>query len=470
MDLPGEKGGKGRPFPMKKRGSFMAGGMSLVAEGEVFMKKKEVVEKRPLGVYVHIPFCVKKCAYCDFLSFAAEDAAKEHYVEALCEEIHANAENASEYLVETVYFGGGTPSVLSVAQIERIMKAIQETFQVRGMEPEKPDKKKGRFGKKNRSEATEEPETPERRLERVLGGELAEITIEVNPGTVDAKKLQALYGLGFNRLSMGLQSAVESELACLGRIHTKEQFADCVKTAREAGFRNISGDLMSGLPNQTAESLTESIRFLLAQQPEHISVYSLQIEDGTAFSERYGENGPEKAQLPDEDTDRLMYELTGKLLAEAGYERYEISNYAKKGFESRHNSSYWQGTEYLGLGLGASSLMSNARFHNTADMEKYVAGAADPFSIREDIERLVQKEQMEEFMFLGLRMCRGIEKAEFKRRFKCEIETVYGDVMKRLTAQGVLAEAEGRVYLTPRGIDVSNVVLAEFLLDEFVRR
>ena len=191
---------------------------------------------------------------------------------------------------------------------------------------------------------------------------------------------------------------------------------------------------------------------------------------GTEFAKRYGEDGPEKSKLSDEDLDRAMYELTGKLLEEAGYTRYEISNYAKPGFESRHNSSYWTGREYLGIGLGASSLMSNARFHNTTDMEEYIGGAGDPFSLREDMERLVQKELMEEFMFLGLRMCKGIEKAEFKRRFKCDIETIYGDVMKRLVSQGVLAEAEGRVFLTPRGIDVSNVVLAEFLLDEFVRR
>ncbi len=439
------------------------------------MKKKEVAEKRPLGLYIHIPFCVKKCAYCDFLSFASDEATKERYVNALCEEIRANKENAEEYTVETVYFGGGTPSVLSVEQIGKIFGTVLDTFSVRGLEDEKlgkkekKEKKKSRFGKKN----AEEPilaETPEERLQRVLNGELAEVTIEVNPGTADREKFAALYGMGFNRLSMGLQSAVSSELSCLGRIHTKEQFAECVKSARAAGFRNISGDLMSGLPEQTESTLTESIRFLLAQQPEHISVYSLQIEDGTEFYKRYGEDGTEKAKLPDEDADRVMYELTGKLLEEAGYTRYEISNYAKEGFESRHNSSYWTGREYLGVGLGASSLMSNARFHNTTDMEEYIGGAGDPFSLREDMERLVQKELMEEFMFLGLRMCKGIEKAEFKRRFKCDIETVYGDVMKRLVSQGVLAEAEGRVFLTPRGIDVSNVVLAEFLLEEFVRR
>ncbi len=436
------------------------------------MKKKEVTEKRPLGLYIHIPFCVKKCAYCDFLSFASDDATKEQYVNALCEEIRANKENVEEYTVESIYFGGGTPSTLSIEQIGKIFGTVLDTFSVRGFEDEKSgkkEKKKLRLGKK-KAEEPEQTETPETRLQRVMNGELAEVTIEVNPGTADKEKFTALYELGFNRLSMGLQSAVASELSCLGRIHTKEQFAGCVKAAREAGFRNISGDLMSGLPNQTEETLTESIRFLLAQQPEHISVYSLQIEDGTEFAKRYGEDGPEKAKLPDEDADRAMYELTGKLLAEAGYERYEISNYAKPGFESRHNSSYWTGREYLGVGLGASSLMSNARFHNTTDMEEYIGGAGDPFSLREDMERLVQKELMEEFMFLGLRMCKGIEKAEFKRRFKCDIETIYGDVMKRLVSQGVLEEAEGKVFLTPRGIDVSNVVLAEFLLEEFVRR
>ena len=439
------------------------------------MKKKEVIEKRPLGLYIHIPFCVKKCAYCDFLSFPSDEDTKERYVNALCEEIRANEENVEEYLVETIYFGGGTPSVLSVEQIGKIFGTVLDTFAVRGFEDEKPgkkekkEKKKSRFGKR-KAEELMIAETSEERLQRVMSGELAEVTIEVNPGTADGEKFLALYEMGFNRLSMGLQSAVSSELSCLGRIHTKEQFAECVKAAREVGFRNISGDLMSGLPNQTEETLTESIRFLLAQQPEHISVYSLQIEEGTEFARRYGEDGPEKAQLPDEDADRKMYELTGRLLEEAGYTRYEISNYAKQGFESRHNSAYWTGREYLGVGLGASSLMSNARFHNTTDMEAYIGGVNDPFSLREDMERLVQKELMEEFMFLGLRMCKGIEKAEFKRRFKCDIETIYGDVMKRLVSQGVLAEAEGRVFLTPRGIDVSNVVLAEFLLDEFVRR
>ncbi|MCH5273165.1 MAG: radical SAM family heme chaperone HemW [Lachnospiraceae bacterium] len=435
------------------------------------MKGKEETVKRPLGVYIHIPFCVKKCAYCDFLSFPSEEESRERYVAALCDEIRANAENAKGYLVETIYFGGGTPSVLTTGQLGRIFTAILETFCVKGFERTEKAKKKGLFGKKKAADADGvTPETPEERAGRVKDGTLAEITIEVNPGTAGKEQLEALYALGFNRLSIGLQSAVPEELRALDRIHTREEFSGCMKAAREAGFRNISADLMSGLPGQTVDSLTESIRFLLGKQPEHISVYSLQLEEGTPFYERYGEGGTEAGRMPDEETDRRMYELTGELLAEAGYERYEISNYAKAGYESRHNSAYWIGTEYLGLGLGASSLMSNARFHNTAVMEEYLANAGEPLLLRSEVERLVEKEQMEEFMFLGLRMCRGIEKAEFKRRFGCEVETVYGDVMKRLAAQGVLAEADGKVFLTKRGIDVSNMVLAEFLLDEFVRR
>lgn len=435
------------------------------------MRGKEEAVKRPLGLYIHVPFCVRKCEYCDFLSFSSETETRERYTAALCKEIRANAENAQGYLVETIYFGGGTPSVLTVEQLGQIFAAVMETFEVRGFEREEKAKKKGLFRRKQTAEETEQlPETPEERAERVRSGALAEVTIEVNPGTAGEKQLAALYGLGFNRLSIGLQSAVPEELKALGRIHTREEFSACMEAARAAGFRNISADLMSGLPGQTESSLTESIRFLLEKQPEHISVYSLQLEEGTPFYQRYGEGGSERELLPDEETDRRMYELTGKLLAEAGYKRYEISNYARPGFESRHNSSYWLGTEYLGLGLGASSLMSNARFHNTTVLEEYLTNAGEPHLLRSEVERLVEKELMEEFMFLGLRMCRGIEKAEFKRRFRCEIETIYGDVMKRLTAQGVLAEADGRVFLTGRGIDVSNVVLAEFLLDEFVRR
>lgn len=437
-------------------------------------KEKEPGERRPLGLYVHIPFCVKKCDYCDFLSFPAGDETKEAYVNALCGEIRSNADNAADYEVATVYFGGGTPSVLSTEQLERIFQAITETFKVKGFsqKEDRAAKKKGfsLFGKKRETPLEIEEETPQMRLAGVLAGELAEITIEVNPGTVTPEDFRQLYRIGFNRISMGLQSSNENELKMLGRIHTAKDFSDAFAAARGAGFLNISGDLMSGFPRQSEESLTESIRFLTALTPEHISVYSLQLEENTKFFERYGENGPEHDRLLTEEEDRKLYDLTRTLLEKAGYKRYEISNYARTGYESRHNSSYWIGTEYLGLGLGASSLMSNARFHNTSDMQTYLENYAEPADIREDIERLVEKERMEEFMFLGLRMTEGVSKEEFLRRFKHPMETVYGPVLKKLISRGVLQESDGRVFLTDYGIDVSNVVLAEFLLDEFVRR
>lgn len=436
-------------------------------------EKNSAKERRPLGVYVHIPFCVKKCAYCDFLSFPADEATREKYVEALCAEIRANAENGGEYEVVTIYFGGGTPSVLKPKQLQRILTAVVETFQVKGM-PAAEEKKKERFhlfGRKKAAPLEEKPEeTPEQRVARVLSGELAEVTLEVNPGTVTKEDLRAFYEMGFNRISMGLQSSDAEELSNLGRIHTAGEFREAFLWAREAGFRNVNADLMSGLPHQTKETLARSIRFLTELAPEHISVYSLQLEENTEFSKRYGEGGTKHGELPGEDEDRELYVLTKQLLSEEGYERYEISNYAKKGYESRHNSSYWIGTEYLGCGLGASSLMSNARFHNVSDLKTYLEVSPDFPSMREDIDRLVEKERMEEFMFLGLRMCRGIEKAEFRRRFRKEIETVYGTVLKRLREQELLVEEDGRIFLTERGIDVSNVVLSEFLLDEFVRR
>lgn len=437
--------------------------------------KQETIKKKPLGVYVHIPFCVKKCDYCDFLSFPADDATRQAYVDALCEEIRANKEGTTEYKVRTIYFGGGTPSVLSTDQLQQIFDTLREVFDVTGMETEEPQKEtKGffsRFGKKKEEIPKEKPEeTPQMRLRKVQNGELCECTIEVNPGTVDAQKLSELYRMGFNRLSMGLQSADERELLMLGRIHSVKQFDEAFLAARKAGFCNISADLMSGLPGQTKETLTGSIKHLTELAPEHISVYSLQLEENTPFWKRYGENGPQKDEMLSEDEDRALYELTNGLLEQYGFHRYEISNYAKEGFESIHNSSYWIGVEYLGLGLGASSLLSNARFHNTSDMATYLKESKNLPEIREDIERLVEKERMEEFMFLGLRMTAGVSKEEFERRFGKKIETIYGAVLKKLTEEELIGEKEGRIYLTPRGIDVSNVVLADFLLDEFVRR
>lgn len=397
-----------------------------------FKKKKEMRELFPLGLYVHIPFCVKKCNYCDFLSAPATDLTKEQYVEVLCKEIRGYRELAKEYEVKTVYFGGGTPSVLNSVQMEMLMNAIRETF--------------------------------------VIDVAQAEITMEVNPGTVTKERLLAYHDLGINRLSIGVQSAREEELILLGRIHTFEEAKQCYAWAREAGFKNISLDVISALPKQTLSEYKETLDALIALNPEHISSYSLIVEEKTPFYERYSEGKEFESDLPDEDTDREMYAYTKKRLKEAGYERYEISNYAKPGYESRHNSSYWTGIPYIGAGLGASSLFTNARYHNEMNLETYLAAVQAGEDIRRDMERLVASEMMEEFMMLGLRMMKGISRAEFQKRFGCALETVYGQALKKLERNGLITISGDVVALTETGIDVSNQVFIEFIPEDFVRR
>jgi len=390
----------------------------------LFFKKKKAEPKKPLGLYVHIPFCIKKCNYCDFLSAPADDATKKRYVEALCKEIKGYKELTKEYELSTIYFGGGTPSVLEVSLLEQVLAVIKQTFAV---------------------------------------SMTAEVTIEVNPGTTTMEKLKRYRELGINRLSIGVQSAKEKELALLGRIHTFEDAENTVRWAREVGFDNLSMDLISALPGQTLEAYQENVEAILSLNPEHISSYSLIVEEGTPFFEQYGEGKANEKELPDEETDRAMYAYTKKRLMEAGYERYEISNYAKPGFESRHNSSYWTGTEYLGVGLGASSLFTNARYHNETDLMVYMEEVEAGTDVRREIERLVLEEQMEEFMILGLRRMRGVSRSEFQNRFGRPIETVYGSALKKLEKQGLLVLEGDTIALTELGIDVSNQVFVEFV-------
>lgn len=397
-----------------------------------FKKKKEKQERLPLGLYVHIPFCVKKCNYCDFLSAPATDLMKERYVEALCKEIRSYQAEAGEYELKTIYFGGGTPSVLNSVQIEMLLQAVRDTF--------------------------------------FVDMSAAEITMEANPGTVTKERLEAYRQLGVNRLSIGVQSARDEELQLLGRIHTFSEAKQCYFWAREAGFTNISLDVISALPGQTLSDYKETLEELIALNPEHISSYSLIIEEKTPFYELYSEGKEKEGDLPDEETDRQMYAYTKKRLQEAGYERYEISNYAKPGFESRHNSSYWTGIPYIGAGLGASSLFTNARYHNESDLQTYLKAVQEGEDIRRDIERLVAAEQMEEFMMLGLRMMKGVSRAKFQRRFGCAMETVYGQALKKLERNGLITVSEDTVALTEMGIDVSNQVFIEFIPEDFVRR
>lgn len=373
--------------------------------------------KKNLELYVHIPFCIRKCAYCDFLSMASTREQQKEYVKALEREILAAGE-LPDYEVSTVFFGGGTPSVPDAEDLVKILELLQHRFTF---------------------------------------SEHAEITLEANPGTLTRRKLELYRKAGFNRISLGCQSVHDEELKVLGRIHSFEEFLESWQMTREAGFANINVDLMSGLPGQTQESWEKSLTTIARLNPEHISAYSLIVEPGTPFASR-------KLDLPDEETERKMYECTGEILGSFGYTQYEISNYAKPGFACRHNIGYWKRTEYLGFGPGAASLLDNCRFTNTTEIERYLRESGRPDQIRESQEQLSEKDCMEEFMFLGLRMMEGISEAEFQKLFHRPPGEVYGHVLEKYLKSGFLWKKDGRIGLTREGISVSNVVMAEFLL------
>ena len=380
------------------------------------MKNKK---RTPLELYIHIPFCVQKCQYCDFLSGPSDQETKNRYIEALLNEILA-VQGVEAYEIVSVFIGGGTPSVLEAEAIASIIEAIQEKFYF----------------------------APE-----------VEITIEANPGTVDLEKLQIYHKSGINRLSLGLQSTDPSELKMLGRIHTYEEFLQSYQWAREAGFHNINIDMMFAIPGQTGEAWREHLYQVAELKPEHISAYSLIIEEGTPFAER-------ELDLPDEDTEYQMYEDTAAVLEEYGYHQYEISNYAKKGYTCRHNIGYWRRTEYLGLGLGAASLYEGRRFSNTRDMQEYLKFSGNTERIRKDIVELSRNDQIEEFMYLGLRMTEGVSEIDFEQNFGQKLEDIYGSVLKKYKETGFLEKIGTNWRFTRKGIHVSNHILAEFLLDE----
>ena len=383
--------------------------------------------RRELELYIHIPFCVKKCAYCDFLSGPASDQQIEEYVQALIEEIRYYKEFVKKYEVSTVFWGGGTPSLLTGEQMKVLMEALGQTFFIR---------------------------------------QNAEITMEANPGTVTVEKLLACQKAGINRISFGLQSVNNEELKMLGRIHTYEEFLESYEAARKAGFQNINVDLISAIPKQTVSSWEQTLQTIISLQPEHISAYSLIVEEGTTFAKLYGEGCKLEHLLPMEEDERRMYERTEELLREAGYHRYEISNYAKEGYECQHNLGYWERKEYLGLGLGASSLIEETRFHNTDETEEYLRDASNPILLRRGQEKLDRQEQMEEFVFLGLRKIRGIQEEKFTEMFGEDIWDCYGKNLERVIKEGLLEREEGVLRLTRKGIDVSNYVFYEILLDD----
>lgn len=398
--------------------------------------------KRPLGLYLHFPFCVRKCRYCDFLSFPSGEAGREIYLERLKEEIKARGAIYQDYNIETLFIGGGTPSLMTGQQLTELLDTVRASFHV---------------------------------------SPVGEWTMECNPGTTDAETLRIYRNAGINRLSFGLQSMNDEELKYLGRIHTAKQFAENYQAARRVGFENINIDLMSALPGQTTASWLDTLNKAAAFEPEHLSAYSLIIEEETPFWDLYGDDRSGEADvdgiiadggggqqgkaailtLPDEDSERQMYHLTKRILAEKGYERYEISNYARKGFECRHNLIYWQRKDYLGLGLGAASMVGNRRFSNVSDMTSYMH---DWSYCQEEI--LDRKAQIEETMFLGLRCTAGVSDRMFTEKFGQSMMDIYGDIIRKYLSEGFLIynPSDGRLAFSEAGTDVSNWILSDFLL------
>lgn len=407
--------------------------------------------KKELELYIHIPFCVKKCNYCDFLSFPADESTQEDYVIALKKEIAFYGRQYPGRVLTTVYIGGGTPSWLTERYMAEILSEVFRSFTV----------------------------APE-----------AEISIECNPGTITGHKFQVYRDSGINRLSIGLQSADNEELKVIGRIHTWEQFLKTYEMARDHGFSNINIDLMYSLPGQTAETWYASLQKVLRLRPEHVSAYSLIIEKGTPFYDLYKfdavkqQAGLPTDALPTEEEVYRMTKMTEQLLKEAGYEHYEISNFALPGFACRHNIGYWKRIDYLGVGLGSASLLDNIRYTNTNELYTYLKEAehlraglwqqeqADgttaelpAVNLHAAVEPVGRKAQMEETMFLGMRMTEGVYRTEFERNFGIPVEAVYGTVLQHLQEEKLLLKREGRIFLTEMGQDVSNYVLAQFLLD-----
>ena len=375
-----------------------------------------------MELYLHMPFCVRKCAYCDFLSFPSGAKTQRMYAKRLMEDIGVMGKRYGEIPVETIFIGGGTPSVPDSGLIVENMEHVRHAFHV---------------------------------------ADGAEISMEANPGTVTREKLTDYRKAGINRLSFGLQSANDRELKLLGRIHTWAEFLESFTLARECGFANLNIDLMSALPGQTCESWKETLSRVTDLDPEHISAYSLIIEEGTPFGERYGSEEGRKL-LPDEDSEREMYHETKRFLKDCGYERYEISNYAKPGRECRHNIGYWTGVPYLGLGLGASSYLDGCRFTVNPDMKQYLEEKPGMFT---DIEKLTKKDMEEEFFYVGLRMTAGVSLSEFERRFGISAKEVYPGLMETFVKEKAARFEGDRFVLTDYGLDVSNYIMAQFLQD-----
>ena len=375
-----------------------------------------------LGIYIHIPFCKQKCFYCDFCSFANKNEMQGKYVETVINEIK-NITHKEKYTVTTIYLGGGTPSILNPDYIKSILQEIKSSFEIL---------------------------------------DDAEITIEINPGTVNEEKLKKYKEYGINRLSIGLQSANDKILKKIGRIHDYKQFEETFFYARKCGFKNINVDLMIGLPTQAVEDVKQTLEKIIQKNPEHISVYSLIIEEGTIIEKLINEN---KLQLPDEETERIMYWTVVNELKENGYNQYEISNFSKKTYESKHNTNCWKQKQYIGLGTSAHSYLNKKRYSNTNNIEEYIKNIQEN-NISKNItihEEQTEESTMNEYMLLGLRMIQGININEFKQKFKIDPTIKYKEILEKLRKENLIQITETSIKLTKQGIDFGNIVWEEFI-------
>ncbi|MBQ9298506.1 MAG: oxygen-independent coproporphyrinogen III oxidase [Clostridia bacterium] len=387
---------------------------------------------RKIGLYVHIPFCKQKCKYCDFVSFSEKEDLMEEYIECLCQEIeevgqgiNLDVENkiCEETEISTIYIGGGTPSYIKEKYIAQIMQTIYDNYII----------------EKN-----------------------TEITIEINPGTVNEEKIKKYKELGINRLSIGVQSTKNKLLNMLGRIHTYEEFTNTFDLARKAGFDNINIDFMIGLPNQTMEDIEDILTETKKLNPEHISIYSLILEDGTPMSKMV-EN--KELYIPNDDLERNMYWRIKGGLEELGYIHYEISNFAKPGMESKHNSDCWEQKEYMGFGAAAHSYIDNARFSNIDSIEEYIKNYKEDkiennfiFHEKQNLEA-----KMKEYMILGLRKITGIDCSKFENNFSKDVFEVFSKEIEKLIKEELIEIDDGYIKLSDRGIDLANIVWEEFV-------
>lgn len=374
---------------------------------------------KEVSLYVHIPFCKQKCFYCDFPSYASMEELAEDYVDALCIEIE---KKAIDYWIKSIFIGGGTPSYLSENQIQKLLKCINKLNLMKDME----------------------------------------FTMECNPGTLDKEKLVTMIKGGVNRISVGLQAVQNSLLDKIGRIHNFKDFEENFRLARSVGFNNINVDLMYGLPNQTIDQWKETLTTVIGLEPEHISAYSLIIEEGTCFYKMW-EN--DKLNLPSEDDEREMDLITKKTLSYFGYNQYEISNYSKSGYECSHNKVYWKCKSYLGVGVSASSFINGYRYKNIDSIKDYIKRINNNEPIDEEKIKNSIEDNMEEFMFMGLRLINGIDINEFKARFGENIQSIYGDVIEKNIKGKLLEKHDNILRLSNRGIELSNVVMSDFILN-----